>query len=533
MKINLTALKTKILSIPRLLATKYFVACIVVFVALILAAYTKGYLENPTISELNTAKWSTHGPLQLSPERGRFTLMYSLVEDRSFHFSTDVARLALPDLGYINGNFVSLFAPAVSFLVAPGYFIGKLLGASQVGAFSIISIFAVLNFYLLYKLGTLFGFKKGIALFGSAVFLFATPAFAYSVNLYQHHISTFIILLALYLLFRFNNFWSTLVIFFLCALSIPVDYPNLFMMLPIGIASGIRFFSFGKSRSKVEFNFNIIKFLGLIGVVPALLFFMWFNYMSYNNPLQFSGTVPSVKALDEFGKPVAPKTETKATDIQLLTNPSQQNKDAVGFFKTRLMLNGLYIHFISPDRGVIYFAPIILVGFYGFFVANKKNRYASLILMSILSMNIILYSMWGDPWGGWAFGSRYLIPGYAISAIFIMFAFERHMKSIWFVLPLVALFSYSVYVNSFGAITSIANPPQVEVLSLEAETKVVQKYTYERNVDAVLRDDTNSVMYHKVFSGITNLQLYNYVLTSIIILFGVLLASSAYRKSEE
>ncbi len=533
MKINLTVLKQKIFSIPKLFSRKYFIVCAVIFVSLILVSYSKGYLENPNIVELNSPKWSFDGPLQLSPERGRFTLMYSLIEDKSFHFSADVARLALPDLGYINGNYVSLFAPAVSFIVAPGYFIGKFFGASQVGAFVVISIFAVMNFYLLFKLGNLFGIRKGISIFGATLFLFATPAFAYSVNLYQHHISTFIILLSLYLLFRHNNFWSTLVIFFLCALSIPVDYPNLFLMLPIGFAAGFRLFSFSRNNSNVEFDFNIVKFLGLVGVVPALAFFMWFNYMSYNNPLQFSGTVPSVKAIDEAGKPMAPKSETKASDIQKLVNPNQQNKDAVGFFKTRLMLNGLYIHFISPDRGIVYFAPVVLLGFYGFFVANRKNKYVSLILMAILSMNIILYSMWGDPWGGWAFGSRYLIPGYAILSLFIMFAFEKHKKDLWFVLPLVLLFSYSVYVNSFGAITSIANPPQVEVLSLEAETNVVQKYTYERNVDAVASNRTNSFIYHGFFSEITNVQTYNFVLTSLIILFGVIAASSSYRESKE
>ena len=58
----------------------------------ILAAKSK--LGYPGIDELNSSAWTGSGPLELSPERARFALIYSLVEDHSFQFSEGVARLA-------------------------------------------------------------------------------------------------------------------------------------------------------------------------------------------------------------------------------------------------------------------------------------------------------------------------------------------------------------------------------------------------------------------------------------------------------
>jgi len=510
---------------------KYFRAdvFILLLVIVLLGFYTKGYLENPTSEDLVTPKWSTHGPLQLSPDRGRFALLYSIAEDRSFIFSLPIARLATPDLGYINGNYVSLFAPGVSFVLIPGYLIGKALGASQIGAFVTISIFAVMNFSLVYAIARNLGIKRGVSLFGSTVFLFATPAFAYSVNLYQHHISTFLILLALYLLMRSPNFFSLFGIFALCALSIPIDYPNLFMMAPIGVAAAIKVFVFTKDRKGLTIGINLLKTLGFLGVLPGLLFFFWFNYQSYGNILQFSGTVPSVKEIDTLGNPIAPKVLNEA-EAKEFNNPNEQDKDAVGFFDTRDMLNGLYTHFISPDRGIIYYTPIMLLSVLGLFVAAKENKYWALLLTSVLCLNIVLYSMWGDPWGGWAFGSRYLIPGYAVGTLLLLFILNKYYNKIYLLFPLFILFSYSVYVNSLGAITSIANPPQPEVLSLEAQTGLIQKYTFERNYDEVVANSTNSVVYNSFLLDNVPLALYNNVLVGVIVMMGLSVLALDYKK---
>src|SRR5690606_27797294 len=151
-------------------------------------------------------------------------------EDRSFSFSIPLARFVAPDLGYLDGKYVSLFAPTVSFLVMPGYLVGRALGASQVGAFASVSLFAIMNFILIREISKLLGAKPLAGTLAGIIFLFATPAYAYAVNLYQHHISTFLILASIYLIIKYGRKWTTLfIVMFLCALGLSVDNPNLFM----------------------------------------------------------------------------------------------------------------------------------------------------------------------------------------------------------------------------------------------------------------------------------------------------------------
>src|SRR3989344_1802836 len=120
-----------------------------IFCVIILTLTVKGKSGNPTETTMNDLGWTTNGPFELSPERGRFALTYSLVENKSVGFSIPVARFASPDVGYKDGRYVSLFAQGVSFLSIPGYLIGKFFGASQVGAFLTSSFFAIFNFILI------------------------------------------------------------------------------------------------------------------------------------------------------------------------------------------------------------------------------------------------------------------------------------------------------------------------------------------------------------------------------------------------
>lgn len=478
------------------------------FCVLILAFSIRGISGNPTDNTINSDFWKDNGPFELSPERGRFALVYSLIEDNSFYFSESIARFAMPDLGYKNGHFVSLFAPGVSFLVIPGYIVGKFFGAGQVGVFAVIALFALFNAFLIRKIAISLGVNPYAASLGGLVFLFATPAFAYGVSLYQHHISTFLILTSIYLLLSFRSIWSTVVIWFLFAMSIPIDYPNLFLMLPIAIVAFLKNFSIEKIASRIRLKIKFTGFLAICAVVFPLLFFMWFNASSYGNPFQFSGTVQGVRGLDESGDPIIPKSTGKP-------------KNAIAFFQTRNLLNGFYIHFLSSDRSILWFTPVIFISIVGIylFYKNKSGSLLSLLL-GVVGMNILLYSMWGDPWGGYAFGSRYLIPSYAILSIFIAYALSNYRKSMFFVSLFFVLFSYSVSVNTLGAITSSSNPPQTYVLALEAQSGKEEKYTYQRNYDYLLGNQSKSFFFQGYAKSYVSAMQYFAFLSWLIIMMG-------------
>ena len=487
---------------------------IFLFCALILALGLRGIPGNPTAEELNSPRWVTTGPFELSNERGRFALLYSVLENHSFQFALPLARFATPDLALSpDSQYVSLFAPAVSFIAIPGYIIGKYFGASQVGAFAVIALFAIFNVLLIRAIAIRLGTDKIAAAIGALAFLFATPAFTYAVTLYQHHISLFIILLSVYILMRWNNFWSLSAVWFLLALSAAVDNPNVIFMAPIGLYAAAKMFVINKEPAKIIIRFRKKALIALIGALVPVILFLWFNQASHGNSLKLSGTLPSVPAIDEAGTPAV---SPLADDPSRAFDPVQKGKSAVSFFQTRNLLNGFYIHIFSPDRGIIFYAPVILLGLLGFLFLLSANKTAGNILITVGGAVFLLYSMWGDPWGGWAFGSRYMIPLYAILAIGLSFAIARWKKNYLFIVIFLPLLAYSVWVNALGAITSSRNPPQAEVLELEKLSGHEEKYTFARNLQYLDGNDSKSFVFQQYGKNIMNARQYHWILTVAI-----------------
>lgn len=480
--------------IPKILTGLFFVFCFAVLVLTL-----KGHVGNPTAAELREPYWTSDGPFELSPERGRFALAYSMVNDKSVIFSLDLARFTTPDLGYKNGNYVSLFAPGVSFVTSLGLMIGSFFGVSQLGAFSMVTMFALLNSYLLYRLAKVVGLSTTAALLGSFTFLFATPAFVYGVTLYQHHFSTALILLSLNLLLSGGSWIALFMIWLLCASSVPIDYPNAILMIPIGIAAMSRIFSLTKTKLALSISLKPYLLATFVGMVIPLGMFMWFNKASYGNPLQLSGTVASVARIDDNGNPTTPERDFEMLDEEYV-NPDQQKKSAIAFFEPRDLINGFYTHLISRDRGLIFFAPVLILALLGFSHLLARNSELGIITVSVSLLALLVYSLWGDPWGGWAFGSRYLIPAYAMLALLFAAALDRYRRSIVLLLLALTLGIYSIFVNTTGALGTIATPPKVQVLSLEAVTGRVERYSWDRSWEYITGGKTKSAVYESIFA---------------------------------
>ena len=480
------------------ISKKFLTLIFFVVLALILAVSIRGRAGNPTAETINTPYWKDLGPLELSPDRGRFALTYSLVEDKSFYFSLPIARFVTPDLGYKDGHYVSLFAPGVSFLIIPGYLLGKMVGISQVGSFAVIALFGFLNAFLIKKICQVLGANSPASNIAAASFLLATPAFAYAVSLYQHQISAFALLLSVWLLFRFKGLWPLLGVWFLLGTSVIIDYPNAIFAAPIGIYALSRMISVEKAK-KIKISFKLAGILTFITVGLPLAFFMYVNQVSYGNPFQLAGTVTAVKAIDALGKPTIP-TLTPANLADQFSLQESLPKSAVGFFQTRLILHDFYIHLFSPDRGVMIYAPVVLFGAWGLYLLYKRFPHQTALIAGIVLTNLLLYSMWDDPWGGWAFGSRYLIISYAFLAIGIGYILTI-LRRRYLVTGVFALvFTYSALVNTLGAITSSQNPPQESVLQLEAQTHKEEKYTFARNSVYLLEHGSKSYIYQTYLS---------------------------------
>lgn len=466
--------------------------CLILFVVILIVAISnRAFAGNLDLEHLIMVRDSNTVPSELT----RYALLYSLAEDHSFQLSIDAASLALPDLGYYDGNFVSLFAPGLSLIATPGYIIGKFLGGSQVGAFGVIGLFAILNFVLIRAISKKLYVDDWIANICALTFIFATNAFSYGVSFYQHHISTFLILIAVYALIALKPVYALLITWVACVIAVMVDYPNFFIMFPIGVYALSKIISVKYQEDEEAFHINV-NFLRVLTVLIAFIPIMVFgiiNHESYGSPFSLAGTVTQVKSFDYEGL----KDHPESANFDAIGEKTDSDRSAVGFFMTRDMLRGAAILFISPDRGIVYYTPIMILGLFGFFILYKKPENIGItnLFLAIVLMNVILYSMWGDPWGGWAFGPRYLIPSFAIISIVLGAVVQRFYKNAFFVILFVGLFAYSSFVSTVGALTTNIVPPQVEVLELEARTGVVQKYTYARNIDMLNLDDAKSIFF--------------------------------------
>ncbi len=503
----------------------------IIFTAVILMLSIRGIAGNPTSNNFNSSSWRENGPFEQS---GRFALLYSVLEDHSFQFSLPVAQFATPDLAIIHNHYVSLFAPGVSFIGMPGYLVGKILGISQVGTFAMIALFALVNMLLIMAIAIRLGANKLASAIAGLTFLFATPAYAYAVDFYQHHISTFLILLSIYCLIRYKNFFSYMLVWFLCGTSIVIDYSNLFMILPIGLYTLFGIVSYKIRRKSMDVELHFGRLFNAVSAIIPVLFLLWFNFMSFGNPLQLSGSLPRVekiqtvnnKQINKLNIEAAAKI-TKTGNTNSNTSPKNNEINAITFFNPRYLLNGFFVLFISPDRGTLIFTPIMILGVIGLIIAYRRRIPYLSLFVAVIGINILLYAMWGDPWGGWAFGARYLIPSYAILSIFIAIYLTRFGRKNIFLLLFLMLFSYSTAVNTLGALTTSNNPPMIEAQALEKISGVKQDYTYVRNFNYLNTQGSKAFIYTTFAKHfISAWDYYLDIIFSIIIFTSVLLVIS-------
>jgi len=149
----------------------------------------------------------------------------------------------------------------------------------------------------------------------------------------------------------------------------------------------------------------------------------------------------------------------------------------------------------------------------------------------VLFLNIITYTMWGDPWGGWAFGARYLIPGYAILSIYLSILISN-IKSEYLLTPILILYLYSSYVNTAGVLTTNSIPPKVQVLNLEAQSGKEEKYNYLRNLDLLFIGKSKSFVFNEYFNNFLTASQYFTVIygTTAVVTSGVLIIYLTDRK---
>ncbi|MFA6502055.1 MAG: hypothetical protein WCT85_04625, partial [Parachlamydiales bacterium] len=158
----------------------------------------RGNWNNPSVNDIDLQHHRAGTAFETSQEGSRFAMILSLINDKTLSIDK-YAYMGTPDVGKTNGHYYSLFPPAISLMAIPLYLIGFQVGASQIFTFSLSTIFAILTMVLILKFAQKLGLNWQSSLFSALSFGFATNAWGYSVTLYAHLVSAFLILWAIYL----------------------------------------------------------------------------------------------------------------------------------------------------------------------------------------------------------------------------------------------------------------------------------------------------------------------------------------------
>jgi hypothetical protein len=448
-------------------------------------------------------------PFELSPERGRYILTYSLAERKSFALDKELATAANPDVGYYKGKYYIYFAPGVSVLALPLYNLGKLYNIPQVGAFFTISLFAALNIVLVYILSRkLLGAHTIPAVIAALIFGFASTSWSYAITMYQHHVTTFLILSSFLAVWAGSHHkkYSILTSIYVWAafgLALFVDYPNAILLLPVLCYFLYSYLSIKQEEKNITFSYSIIPIIASIIFFALVGLHGYYNNYHFDSPTRLSG---SLVGFDNLNAKSVKKDDISEEAISDLAN----QKDEQSYFKEKDLPRGFATLTGSTDRGLLFYSPIFILALYGIRYGLKKFNTQQFFLLSTVFANLFLYSSWGDPWGGWAFGPRYLIPTMAILAMYIGLWLT---KTKWYYTSRFStyiLFVISCAISLMGVLTTNQVPPKVEGLFLKL------KYNYLLNLEYMSRNISSSYLYNNYVSYYMTVQEYYLLLLGVI-----------------
>lgn len=493
------------------LAIIFIVIIGIVFYALTL----RGAFGNPKAADFKENLDKPTMAFELSPERGRFVHVISLAENGSYALSKELAEVAYPDVGVSGGRYYSFFAPGVSYFSFPFYEAGERFGLAQVAVFFAEILISIISLIFIYKIAkNIFALSTRASLFSVLVFAFASSAWSYSITLYQHAFTVLFMTTSFYAAWKFANasgrrewlyaswVWAAY------ALSVTVDYPNAILMLPIMIYFAYSTFSIKKLEEGISLTIKWAAIGSFVFFILITSLQFWHNAHYYGSWHQLAGGIESYRHPDEIANNASASAGT--------------TKSIAGFFSEKSIPHGFYVLLFSDERGLFFFYPIFALSLFGIWYFRKKSReggiFAEYILaLALILTNLALYSSWGDPWGGWAFGPRYMIPSMAFLSIFVgAFIFEGAHAGFKKFLAFL-LFLYSSAVALLGALTTNAVPTKGEALFLP-----IKKYNFLKNIDLIYKNQSGSFIYNTYLSGKLSLESYYLIIFIAVALVAAL-----------
>jgi hypothetical protein len=162
----------------------------------------------------------------------------------------------------------------------------------------------------------------------------------------------------------------------------------------------------------------------------------------------------------------------------------------------------------------------------GIYKKMSKGIHSNIFfLLSVVFADLFLYSSWGDPWGGWAFGPRYLIPTMAIGSCFVGYWLHNNRHPVFARVMTFCLIVISMAISLLGALTTNQVPPKVEAdfIGLNYNFFLNKQY-FDMNI-------SSSFIYNTYLHNTITLQQYYFlILIPIVALASILLFMSPLQK---
>lgn len=478
----------------------------IIFVPLLLALTIRGNVGDPLFYQ-KEKDTRVGGPFESTGSTSRYALTEAIVENGSVFLNLDQAHFSSPDLVEKDGKFLSIFAPGVAFIGVPFYLIGKYLGLPQLFTYLSVTLFAILNFLLVSRLAFKMGAGYWASILAGFIFTFATNALGYSQTFTQHHMATSVILLGIMNAYQKRTIWNNFTFGALVGIGALLDIPNVIFMMPMGLYILAQHISKTTIKDRLRISLQTKIFTLLVGLIPFLILFGWYNHKTtggYTLLAQSVGRTDIFK-IEDPNKKIETKIET----------PREETAPGIDLpFDTRVQLQGFYILLLSNERAWMFYSPIVLLGIFGLIllVKNKALSNLGVLCVSVVVMNVLLYSMFGDPWGGWSFGPRYLIPSAAVLAAGSSLVVRKYKKNYIFLAFLVFFMVYSIFVSSLGALTTNSIPPKGEAKNLVNPIP----YTYKYNFKLAETNNSSSLIYNVYLSPYITSLVYIYIFSGLV-----------------
>jgi hypothetical protein len=373
----------------------------VIFVVYVLTSFDVCWVvlsDNPPTNDyMFSPEWSEH--LHSSEGWTVYHQVVAFAEGRSW-----LSHLTPPensvDVCQIGDYYYALAEPLTAMMLLPFYAVGRVvLGASSLIRSCLLGmiVYSGVNALLVRQLSFQISKRHRVANLAAFLFAFTTMAFSYSRLLYPQPLVTMFLLLTFHFLLKYSedpvprNLFGVALFYGLTVFSF-----NAFIIT----APGFLYYLVNKTGVfRLLWKQTGLRTIGL-GLLPALLLFLSWNYLVTGHPLLTPRQV------------VHPALNFELT----YTTPSG----------TWLNVEGLVGSLFSPV-GIFFVSPILVTAFLGFAALRLHAKDESTLFLSVILVFWLFMSLANlggfagrDFWvGGWANIARYM---YIPSTLLVIFA---------------------------------------------------------------------------------------------------------------